>query len=130
MDQEDRQEPTLTGKLQRPSSSSPRAGVRKMLPAWVAFFQRYGVSYGAARWLAIGFAVVVLCIFAAGAGALILFYHFSRGLPDYHQLATYNPPVMTRVYAGDGRLIQEYAVDGRVFVLFSVFPFRVCFAFF
>jgi penicillin-binding protein 1A len=64
---------------------------------------KFNLSEAAARWLTIGFAVVMLGVFFAGAGIIFVFYHFSRGLPDYHQLATYDPPVMTRVYAGDGR---------------------------
>ena len=81
------------------------------------------------NWLMIGFAVVMLGIFVGGATLVFVFYHFSRGLPDYHQLATYDPPVMTRVYAGDGRLVTEYAVEGRVFVPIKAIPKRVTDAF-
>ncbi len=77
------------------------------------------------RWLMVGFFVLTVGVFVAGAGAIFVFYHFGKGLPDYRQLATYNPPVMTRVYAGDGRLIQEYAVEGRVFVPLSAVPRRI-----
>ncbi|MGE3332792.1 MAG: penicillin-binding protein 1A [Rhodospirillaceae bacterium] len=77
------------------------------------------------RWLMVGFFVLMMGVFAAGAGAIFIFYHFGKGLPDYRQLATYNPPVMTRVYAGDGRLITEYAVEGRVFVPLEAIPRRV-----
>ena len=31
-------------------------------------------------------------------------------LPDYRQLADYEPPVTTRLFAGDGQLMMEYAV--------------------
>ena len=37
-------------------------------------------------------------------------------LPDYSQLADYQPPVVTRIQAGDGRLLAEYATEKRVFV--------------
>ena len=77
------------------------------------------------RWLMAGFFVLMMGVFVAGAGAIFVFYHFGKGLPDYRQLATYNPPVMTRVYAGDGRLITEYAVEGRVFVPLEAIPRRV-----
>ena len=49
-------------------------------------------------------------------------YTFGRGLPDYTQLADYEPPVMTRVQAGDGRLLVEYAIQQRVFVPISAMP--------
>src|SRR5687768_2390449 len=77
------------------------------------------------RWLMVGFFVLMIGVFIAGAGTIFVFYHFGKGLPDYRQLATYNPPVMTRVYAGDGRLIQDYALEGRVFVPLEAIPRRV-----
>ena len=54
-------------------------------------------------------------LFAAGAIAFVigaaiaggLIWHYSRDLPDYAQLRNYEPPVMTRVHAGDGSLIAE-----------------------
>lgn len=61
----------------------------------------------------------------AGGAAILILNHFSQGLPDYRQLATYDPPVMTRVYAGNGRLIEEYAIEGRVFVPVEEIPKRV-----
>lgn len=81
------------------------------------------------RWLAGLFAVVLLGVFAAGAGAIYLFYEYGRDLPDHNQLATYEPPVATRVYAGDGRLMQEYAVESRIFVPVEEIPKRVIDAF-
>ncbi len=73
--------------------------------------------------------VVLLGMIAMAGMATFIFYHFSRGLPDYRALANYTPPVMTRVYAGDGSLIQEYAVEGRVFVPIEAIPNRVKYAF-
>ena len=65
-----------------------------------------------------------------GALALWLVYeHFSQGLPDYYELASYDPPVVSRIYAGDGRLLAEYAVENRVFVPITVMPKRVINAF-
>jgi len=43
-------------------------------------------------------------------------------LPDYRQLAAYEPPIMSRVHAGDGRLIAEFAREQRVFVPIDNFP--------
>jgi penicillin-binding protein 1A len=65
----------------------------------------------------------------AGAGVLWLFWHYGQGLPDYQQLADYEPPVMTRVHAGDGHLITEYAVEKRIFVPVEVIPTMVIKAF-
>lgn len=61
---------------------------------------------------------------AAGAGVYLV-WHFGKGLPDYQQLAHYEPPVMTRVHAGDGRLLAEYATEKRVFVPIRAMPRRI-----
>ncbi len=57
----------------------------------------------------------------AGFVGLTLWY-FNRDLPDYSQLGDYQPPVVTRVQAGDGRLLGEYATEKRVFVPVKAMP--------
>lgn len=81
------------------------------------------------RWL-LGFLILVIvgAVLTAG-GVLYGFYHFGRGLPDYQYLADYEPPVVTRVHAGDGRLLAEYAKNKRVFVPIEAIPKRVVKAF-
>ena len=73
----------------------------------------------------------LLFILAAAtvAGGVYVFQTFGRDLPDYRQLADYEPPVMTRVHAGDGRLLAEYAIEKRVFVPIRAMPRRVVNAF-
>jgi len=72
----------------------------------------------------------LLFLGAVGAIAAWLVYkHFSQGLPDFYQLASYDPPVVSRIYAGDGRLLAEYATENRVFVPITVMPKRVINAF-
>ncbi len=77
--------------------------------------------------------VLVLLLLLAGVGAaggaLYVFYEFGRGLPDHQQLADHEPPVTTRVHAGDGRLLTEYAIEKRVFVPIGAMPRRVVHAF-
>jgi penicillin-binding protein 1A len=65
----------------------------------------------------------------AAIGGWVAWMHYSEGLPDYYQLASYDPPVVSRVYAGDGRLLAEYAVENRVFVPIAAIPKRVINAF-
>ena len=43
-------------------------------------------------------------------------WQMSQELPDYLQLAKYEPSVTTRLYAGDGQLMMEYAAEKRLFV--------------
>src|SRR4051812_50153519 len=69
------------------------------------------------------FCVVVLAIAGAAAVGLAI-WHFGRDLPDYQQLADYEPPITTRVYAGDGRLLAEHATERRGFVPLAAVPKR------
>lgn len=62
---------------------------------------------------------------AAAGGLIYVFWHFGQDLPDYQQLANYEPAVMTRVHAGDGQLLAEYATERRVFVPVRAMPRQV-----
>ncbi len=55
------------------------------------------------------------------AVALYVFW-ITRDLPDYASLSHYEPPVTTRVYAGNGTLIGEYARERRIFVPVNFIP--------
>jgi penicillin-binding protein 1A len=71
---------------------------------------------------------VLLAIAGCGFVGITLWY-FGRDLPDYQQLAHYQPPIMTRVQAGDGRLLAEYAAERRIFVPIQAIPKPVINAF-
>jgi penicillin-binding protein 1A len=71
---------------------------------------------------------VMLAIAGCGFVGITLWY-FGRDLPDYQQLAHYQPPIMTRVHAGDGRLLAEYATERRIFVPIQAIPKPVIAAF-
>ncbi|HEX7968242.1 MAG TPA: penicillin-binding protein 1A [Stellaceae bacterium] len=55
-------------------------------------------------------------LLVGGCVAVLAVWYFGRDLPDYQQLTDYHPPIVSRVYAGDGRLLAEYATEKRVFV--------------
>ena len=67
-----------------------------------------------------------LVALAAGIG---IFWHFGKGLPDYQQLADYRPPTVTRVHAGDGRMLKEFSRQRRVFLPIEAIPKHVIEAF-
>jgi penicillin-binding protein 1A len=71
---------------------------------------------------------VLLAIAGCGFVGITLWY-FGRDLPDYQQLAHYQPAIMTRVHAGDGRLLAEYATERRIFVPIQAIPKPVINAF-
>jgi len=84
---------------------------------------------GTVKFLVVLFSTLFLLAIVGAAGALAMFWHYGKDLPDYHQLAHYEPPVTTKVYAGDGSLVAEYAVEKRSFVPINAMPQRVIQAF-
>lgn len=70
-------------------------------------------------WLFATGAVVFVIGVAIAAGVV---WHYSRDLPDSAQLRNYEPPVMTRVHAGDGSLIAEYARERRLYLPIQAVP--------
>jgi penicillin-binding protein 1A len=75
------------------------------------------------------FGFILALALLGGGGILYLFYHYGNDLPDYKQLAVYEPPTVTRVHAGDGRLLVEYATENRAYVPIRAMPRRVVNAF-
>ncbi|MDX2049685.1 MAG: penicillin-binding protein 1A [Rickettsiaceae bacterium] len=65
----------------------------------------------------------------AGLVAGYLFYLYSKDLPDYYELAKYHPPLTTRIYTVDGKLIEQYAKEHRVFVAIESVPISLINAF-
>jgi penicillin-binding protein 1A len=63
-------------------------------------------------------ALVVLAVCVAAA----YIYSLTRDLPGVDALQNYQPPVTTRVYAGNGTLLGEYARERRIFVPIAFVP--------
>ena len=53
----------------------------------------------------------------------------TKDLPSIETLAEYQPPVMSRVHAGDGKLISEFRTEARVFVPIESVPKQLQHAF-
>jgi len=81
-------------------------------PKWKVFLKWFGLAS-----LVASIAVIGLIFWA--------FIHYGRDLPDYRQLAEYEPDVITRVHAGDGSLLREYATKPRLFVPINAIPERL-----
>ncbi len=56
-------------------------------------------------------------------------WYFSAGLPDYKKLSNYQPPISSRVYSEDSKLIAEYAIEKRLFIPYESIPDKVVNAF-
>ncbi len=67
---------------------------------------------------------------AVAAGGIVwVFVNWGQDLPPYHQLARYEPPVATRIHAGNGALLAEFASQKRLFVPVKAMPPQLVHAF-
>lgn len=65
--------------------------------------------------------IVTAAVFATlTVGAV--FWMYSRDLPSHQQLAQYTPKTISRIYSGEGRLIDEFAEERRIFVPIDEIP--------
>ena len=81
---------------------------------------------GAVRTLTALFSVTALI--AGGIATIVVWNVYQRyagDLPTLDGLRTYQPPTMSRIYAGDDRLLAELATERRIFVPFTAIPDRV-----
>jgi penicillin-binding protein 1A len=71
------------------------------------------------------------CVLFLGVAAAVAIYlnGVTKDLPDYAVLSAYEPPVATRVHAGNGALMSEYARERRLFLPIQAMPDRVKAAF-
>lgn len=53
---------------------------------------------------------------------MAVFYKYGQSLPDFSQLKDYKPPVVSRVHAGDGRFLAEFAEEKRIFIPVDEIP--------
>jgi penicillin-binding protein 1A len=60
---------------------------------------------------------------------LVWFFIVTQNLPSEEQLRNYEPPIMSRVHAGDGKLVAEFATEHRVYVPSEELPEQLVQAF-
>ena len=72
----------------------------------------------------LNFSIKFLIIFSIAILIFLLttLWYFSIGLPDYKKLSNYQPPISSRVYSNNGKLIAEYALQKRLFVPYDSIP--------
>ena len=81
------------------------------------------------RWLVAFLSLGLFGVVLFVGGILWVFWEYGRDLPEYRQLAKYEPPITTRVHAGNGALLAEYAIERRIFVPTNDIPDVVIAAF-
>jgi penicillin-binding protein 1A len=106
--------PSRTGKSGATPPKPPGKAPRRRRP---------GLVVRTVRGLFGAFLGLLLLVGVVGtAGGYLAYQHFSADLPDVEGLRNYQPPVMSRVYAGDARLLAELAAERRIFVPVSAIP--------
>lgn len=68
------------------------------------------------------FSAAIVVGLAAAAAIAYIVWESSQDLPDYEQLARYEPPVTTRIHAADGSLVAEYARERRLYLPINTIP--------
>ena len=56
---------------------------------------------------------------------LAVLWAFSNDLPDYKFLKSYKPPVSSKVYSGDGELVNDFSTEKRIFVPYNAISEKV-----
>ena len=59
------------------------------------------------------FLTMSVVAFALTIGAV--FWIYGRDLPSHESLAQYKPPTISRIYSGEGRIVDEFARERRLF---------------
>jgi len=65
----------------------------------------------------------------AGIFLLAVLWAFSNKLPDYKFLKSYKPPVSSKVYSGEGELVNDFSTEKRIFIPYKAIPQKVINAF-
>lgn len=78
------------------------------------------------KYLAAGFGGVIVII---AISTFVFVRNATKDMPSIESLAKYKPPVMSRVHAGDGKLISEFRTEARVFVPIASIPEQLQYAF-
>ena len=64
-------------------------------------------------------------VLLAALSVLAILWAFSNNLPDYKFLKNYKPPVSSKVYSGEGELIDDFSSEKRIFIPYNAIPDKV-----
>lgn len=62
------------------------------------------------------FTMITLGAFFGALTVGAIFWMYSSDLPSHESLAQYTPPTISRIYTGEGRILDEFARERRLFV--------------
>ena len=65
------------------------------------------------------FIIIISFILLSAFSVLAVLWAFSNNLPDYKFLKSYKPSVSSKVYSGDGELVNDFSKEKRIFVPYN-----------
>jgi penicillin-binding protein 1A len=68
------------------------------------------------------FTLVTMGVLFVAMGIGGIFWIYGRDLPSHESLAQYAPPTISRIYSGEGRMIDEFAEERRIFAPIEDIP--------
>lgn len=68
------------------------------------------------------FSLVTIGALMAALTIGAVFWMYGRDLPNHEQLAQYTPATISRIYSGEGRIVDEFAKERRLFVPANEIP--------
>lgn len=68
------------------------------------------------------FSWLVTALVFGGLALGAVFWFYSRDLPDYAALENYTPKTISRIYSGEGELMDEFATERRIFAPIDQIP--------
>ncbi|WP_435259133.1 penicillin-binding protein 1A [Thioclava sp. FR2] len=68
------------------------------------------------------FTMVTMGVLFAALSIGAIFFMYAQDLPSHERLAQYSPPTISRIYSGEGRIIDEFAKERRLFVPIEDMP--------
>ena len=71
------------------------------------------------------FIVIISFGLLSSVSILAILWAFSNNLPDYKILKSYKPPVSSKVYSGDGELVNDFSTEKRIFVPYNAISEKV-----
>lgn len=61
------------------------------------------------------FSLITLIVVVVGLSIGAVLHIYGKDLPSHESLANYTPPTISRIYSGEGRIIDEFARERRLF---------------
>lgn len=74
------------------------------------------------RFLAFLFSIGSIAVIAGVAAVGGILWLYDRDLPDYEELANYQPATLSRVYSGEGEVVAEFAKERRIYTPIDEIP--------